>query len=303
MAQDLVIDIHTHIFPTAEIGRQAMSGRGQSGYDGTVPEVLSVMRRAGISHTVMANMTPVQEMRLAALERLPHETSAREMAAAERQQLAGMIGRMVRRNEWTCGVAREHPELIGFIGLVPEMGPGAMLDELEDKLAKGASGFKLHPAELAFYPTNPALWPVYRRCEELGVPVLSHAGEFFLPMESARLRFFLPVLEAFPRLKLVLAHLGKPDYDEARQIAATFPNAYFDTSTAITGGQHAHQLSAGESVRLIREIGVERMLFGSDFPWLSQERDIEFIAGLGLSDGERRAVLGENAARLLGLAV
>ena len=301
MPQELTIDIHVHTFPNAEIGRQAMMGRSQSGCDGTIPEVLSEMQRVGISHVAMVNMTPVQEMRLAALERLPHGMSARAMAAAERQQLAVMIGRMIRRNEWTCDVSREHPELFAFIGLVPEMGSEAMLDELEDKLAKGARGLKLHPAECAFYPANPALWPVYRRCEELGLPVLTHAGEFYMPMESARLRFFGPVLQAFPRLKLVLAHLGKPDFAEAREIAATFPNAYFDTSTAITGGQHADQVPPGEEVRLIREIGVERVLFGTDFPWLSQERDVEFISRLGLSEGERRAILGENAARLLGL--
>lgn len=301
MPQELVIDIHTHTFPNAEIGKQAMMGRGQSGYAGTIPEVLSVMQHVGISHVAMVNMTPVQEMRMAALERLPHDTSARAMALAERQQLAEMIGRVIRRNEWTCGVSREHPELFAFIGLVPEMGSEAMLDELEDKLAKGAHGLKLHPAECAFYPANPALWPVYRRCEELDLPVLAHSGEFFLPMESARLRFFVPVLRAFPQLKLVLAHLGKPDFAEAREIAATFPNAYFDTSTAITGGQHDHQVPPGEEVRLIREIGVERVLFGTDFPWLSQERDFEFISRLALSDGERRAILGENAARLLGL--
>ncbi|MBI2469328.1 MAG: hypothetical protein HYV62_16160 [Candidatus Rokubacteria bacterium] len=66
-----IIDIHTHSYPRPEIGRQAMQGEGWSPYAGTVPELREAMTRGGIGIAVMANLTPVPDMRDAALARLP----------------------------------------------------------------------------------------------------------------------------------------------------------------------------------------------------------------------------------------
>ncbi len=66
-------------------------------------------------------------------------------------------------------------------------------------------------------------------------------------------------------------------------------------------GSEQLRVPLGEEVRLIRTLGVERVLFGSDFPWYDPERDIAFLSELPLSEGERCAILGENAARLFGL--
>lgn len=296
-----VVDIHVHTYRTPEMGVQAQGGKAGAGLHGTVDELLSIMQRAGIVKSVMVNMTPVLEMREASLRR-SMSSSAREMAIAERQQFSEMIGRQERRNDWTCGVAREHPELLAFIGLLPDMGSEAALNEIEDKLAKGAIGVKLHPASHGFYPNDPALWPVYRRCEELGLPVLAHGGTFMTGFESSRPHFFAPVLRQFPRLKLIIAHLGRPDFEEVRKIAADFPNALFDTSAAISSHTSGLQVPRGEEVGLIREIGVERVFFGSDFPWHDPERDLAHVSELKLTSEERQAILGGNAAMLLGIS-
>ncbi|MGH7264941.1 MAG: hypothetical protein ACREMB_08840, partial [Candidatus Rokuibacteriota bacterium] len=76
-----VIDVHTHTYPRPEIGRQAMQDGGWSPYAGTVPELQEAMARGGIAAAVMANLTPVPEMREAALARLAEP--ARAAAAPE----------------------------------------------------------------------------------------------------------------------------------------------------------------------------------------------------------------------------
>jgi predicted TIM-barrel fold metal-dependent hydrolase len=54
-------------------------------------------------------------------------------------------------------------------------------------------------------------------------------------------------------------------------------------------------------VDLIRTIGSDRILFGSDYPWINPRKDIERINGLNISDNDKKLILGENAARLFNL--
>jgi predicted TIM-barrel fold metal-dependent hydrolase len=69
--------------------------------------------------------------------------------------------------------------------------------------------------------------------------------------------------------------------------------------TGSPGGPTADQLG-----RLIREIGAERVLFGTDFPWYEVDRTIDQLMALPhLSDEECRGILGENAVRRVGLSL
>lgn len=60
-------------------------------------------------------------------------------------------------------------------------------------------------------------------------------------------------------------------------------------------------LDDNQAVEMIRTIGADRVLFGTDYPWVDPMGDIERIRSLNLTEEERRKILGENAARLLGL--
>jgi hypothetical protein len=100
-----IVDLHTHTYPRAEIGRQAMQGEGWSPYAGTVPELREAMARGGITTAVMANLTPVPEMREAALARLPATLAPAERAEAEARLVDDLRGRLVRLKRWTLEVA------------------------------------------------------------------------------------------------------------------------------------------------------------------------------------------------------
>jgi hypothetical protein len=288
-----VIDAHVHTYPTSQIGLQATAGTAFSGCAGTVQELLGLMAVGGIDKAVMLNMTPVADMREAALARGegPYEEVARQM-----------IERMKRRNAWTCQVAREHPSLVPFISLDPSMGPDDAVAEIRRRAQEGACGIKLHPSGQRFSPTDRNLWPAYAEAEALGLPVVSHGGIFPLDTESSehsRPRAFTRVLEAFPRLTLVLAHLGEGYLEESLAMAAKYPNLFFDCSAAVSGTVQPPSLSDDEAADVIRRLGVDRVLFGSDWPWFHPLRDRERIEALPFSDSEKGLILGENARRVM----
>ena len=288
-----VIDAHVHTYPTSQIGLQATAGTAFSGCAGTVQELLGLMAVGGIDKAVMLNMTPVADMREAALARGegPYEEVARQM-----------IERMKRRNAWTCQVAREHPSLVPFISLDPSMGPDDAVAEIRRRAQEGACGIKLHPSGQRFSPTDRNLWPAYAEAEALGLPVVSHGGIFPLDTESSehsRPRAFTRVLQAFPRLTLVLAHLGEGYLEESLAMAAKYPNLFFDCSAAVSGTVQPPSLSDDEAADVIRRLGVDRVLFGSDWPWFHPLRDRERIEALPFSDSEKGLILGENARRVM----
>ncbi len=116
-----IIDAHVHTYRSREIGRQAMMGSGRTDYGGTIDELLGLMQRGGIEKAAMVNMTPVVDMFDAAVAKLPADISPAQRSQEEQRIRREMIGRLQRRNEWSCRVAREHPRLIPFIGLDPSM--------------------------------------------------------------------------------------------------------------------------------------------------------------------------------------
>jgi uncharacterized protein len=299
-----IIDAHLHTYPRPEIGWQAQSGAGLSGHAGTIEELVALMREGNIARAVMVNMTPVFDMRQAALAKLPPDLSPAQRAEAEEQVRLDVIARLQRRNAWTCAVARENPGLVPFIGLDPSMDGVTMVQEIDDRVREGAKGIKLHPVNQRFFPNDGRLYPAYRKIEELGLPIISHAGTAALirdPEQHAHPVNFVDVLRNFPSLTLVFAHMAHGYLDETLEIMQTYPNVYFDSSAVIEGTMPSHMLSDEEAVAMIRRVGCQRVLFGSDWPWFHPIKDAQRIDGLPLGVEEKRLIFYENAQRVLGL--
>ena len=304
MTDGPAIDAHVHTYPTREIGLQAMMGSGRTDYGGTPEELLEVMGHAGITHSVMVNMTPVADMMDAAMAKLPDGLSTADRAAEEDAARRRIIARLQRRNQWTCEVGREHSQLIPFIGLDPSMTEDELLGEIESRRSEGARGIKLHPAAQRFYPNDPRLAPIYDRATQLEWPVVFHSGAFALgpaSTDQATLSNFPPLFKAFPDLTVVLGHMGFGDFDTCAAIAAGFPNAMFDCCYIVNGSDPTPAISDDEAAAAFRKVGIDRVMFGSDYPWFDPALDAARIARLPLSDAEKRAVLHENAARVFGL--
>lgn len=307
MGNFFIIDAHVHTFPTAVIGEQALQGAGRSGCSGTVEELGPVMARGKISYAVFANMTPTYDMKMAALKNLPPLPEDEEKKNAEQKINAQMIDRMKRRNLWSCTMAKENPKFAPLISIDIMQTSLEMQAEIEDKaMIQGARGLKLHPVANRFYPYDRRLWPAYAKATEMNLPILFHSGKGdiagYAEADYARPKNFEPVLQSFPKLKIILAHLGKGFLQESVAIAQKYANLFFDTSAMITGIEIKDGfVSDDEAVKFIRALGVDKVLFGSDWPWFDPLPAIEKIRGLNLTEEEKQKILGENAAEIYGL--
>jgi uncharacterized protein len=108
------------------------------------------------------------------------------------------------------------------------------------------------------------------------------------------------MLRAFPRLRVVLAHLGGGAWRQAAEIARGFPNAYFDCCEILAWIGASNAPDERQFAQLIKEVGTDRVMLGSDFPWYDLGDSVERIMSLPLlSQEEKTAILGGNAVRVL----
>jgi predicted TIM-barrel fold metal-dependent hydrolase len=174
-----------------------------------------------------------------------------------------------------------------------------MYQEVVEKAESGAKGIKLHPEVQRISINDSRLWPAYRAAQEKGMVILTHTGPFAGTDGShAHASMAADVLRAFPNLKLILAHLGgKPYHREAVQIANAFPQLLFDCGGGVRPDEG--EMSDDELVGLFRELGVHRVLYGSDWASGDAAPDIERLMTMSLSDDEKRMILHGNAEALL----
>ena len=299
MPDCFIIDAHLHTYPTPEIGLQAKQGSTHCDHCGTIDELLPIMDKGQISKAVMVNLTPVADMKDAALAGLSETLSEEERREAEKEIDLRMISRLERRNLWTCQVAKENPRLIPFIGLDPIMSPELMRNEILDKVKNhGARGIKLQSAAQRFYPDDPRLNLAYETAVELGLPVIFHSGGAEPLSQFALPRLFAQVASTFPQLTIVLAHLGMGYWDQTMALARNCPSVNFDCSAVIGRTEAEGGLSDDDLVSMIREIGVERVMFGSDYHWFDPIQSVERLLRLDFRQEEKRLISGENAVRI-----
>ena len=140
-----------------------------------------------------------------------------------------------------------------------------------------------------------------------------HAGTAPTANQYVGADHFEPVMEAFPDMKVIVAHLGAYEFDRFLDMARRYPNLYLDTSVSfIDPGLVQDHIANGEFPPLdittrvktkdLEELA-DKILFGSDYPnipW-SYEECVKGITDLGLGDEFNRKVFFENARLLLGL--
>jgi predicted TIM-barrel fold metal-dependent hydrolase len=299
--EPLRVDVHMHLYRSKADGAREKADYdiweygskpdvAFSRFDGDVDDALAAMREAGFAHGVVANLFAVALL----------DEAARASGGPSHAE------RLVESNRWACEVAAAHPELTTFVAMDPGVlgGPEAARHLREMAERHGARGVKLHPVLGGFVPDDPRLDQVYRTCVELGLAVLSHSGSDRAGAGFAEPRAFAPVLGAFPDLTLVLAHLGGASWKQTADLTRAFPRVAFDLCEIIewTGAPNAPTVP--ELARLVADVGPDRVMLGTDFPWYDLERTTDLVMRLpGLSVEERESILGRNAARALRLPV
>jgi uncharacterized protein len=201
-------------------------------------------------------------------------------------------------NEWTRSFAAAHPDVIPAATIFPEPD---VTSYLELALRSGTRIVKVHVQVGGFDPRDELLDAAWGMLADAAIPVVVHAGSG--PTAGA---FTGPgpigeVLARHPGLRMVMAHMGMPEYGEFIGLAERFEHVHLDTTmcfTDFTGGAEIGQLVAPRLDALR-----EKVLLGTDFPSIpyAYAHQIEVLADLGLGDDWMRAVCWDNAARLFGI--
>lgn len=159
------------------------------------------------------------------------------------------------------------------------------------------AGIKVHPMYQATAADAPEMDELYGPAAENGLLVALHCGlDIAFPPDDDRAspQRLHRVIDRFPELRMLCTHMGGwRSWDAVEQHLLGTP-VYFETSFSLD------QLGTERAARMIRTQGVERVLYGSDWPWNTQNAEINLVRGVGLSEKETRMILWSNAARLLG---
>jgi predicted TIM-barrel fold metal-dependent hydrolase len=211
-------------------------------------------------------------------------------------------------NDEVAEIVRRYPDrFIGFASVDPWKGRRALAEIERAIVDLGLKGVKFHPSIQAFSPHDPRFYPLYEKISALGVPALFHTGTSGLgaglpggggvKLEYARPIHLDAVAADFPDLVIIGAHTGWPWHEELLAIIGHKPNVYMDLS-----GWSPRYIPSSV-IEAARKRLSDRMLFGSDYPFITPERWLaDFEALDGFSPDVRRKILYENAARVLKLA-
>lgn len=170
-------------------------------------------------------------------------------------------------------------------------------EELVRIQALGLRGIKLHPDYQNFDIDEPRLVPLFETARDLGLLVVLHAG--FDPYSPKHVhctpKGCRTVLEKVPGIRMILAHMGGMYLWDEVEAFLVGEDVFFDTSFV------AGAIAPAQMKRIIETHGADKILFGSDCPWSSSEKQREFIQSLGLAPEQQAKIFYENACALLGM--
>lgn len=200
-----------------------------------------------------------------------------------------------RANNYVIQATWNYPDrLFGLCVVNPKHGAFAQ-QEVRRCLEAGLKGIKLQPAQHGCYPIDGELMdPIMKRAEAAGVPVVTHSDfnvRCCTPYQVARLA------ARYPRVTVVMLHMGiEPDMiTQVPEIVGGARNLLLETS-------QTPDMPHAVFVNPTRRLGADRVLFGSDGPFLAPEVNLAKLEvaerEYGLTKEEKRKILGDNAARL-----
>jgi predicted TIM-barrel fold metal-dependent hydrolase len=267
-----MIDFHAHIYPDKLAGgviQKLVAAAGiadvTTATDGTKTDTLRYFKENGADKFVVLNI-----------------------ATREKQHK--------NVNDFAIELDKE-PSIISFGSVYPT---GDTFEaELLRLKAAGIKGIKLHPEYQDFEIDDRRAFRVYEMCRDLDLIISFHAGydlaymnRLNCPAEKAR-----EVADNFPHNKFVFAHFGGyMIFDEVLEFLAG-TNVYFDTAfVSLRDKEYIPVLN-----KIIKKHGAEKLLFGSDTPWMRVQNSIDLIDALDLTSDEKDLIFDKNARNLLGI--
>jgi len=167
---------------------------------------------------------------------------------------------------------------------------------VDDALARGLHGFKIHPDMQERNADDPNFMRLYGACGKAGIPVMIHTGDD--RHDGANPERMLDIYKSFPNTIFIGAHFsGYQQWDKVLSMIAPaeLPNVYVDISSTFNYIDDAYVLE------LIRAFGVDKCMFGTDYPLWDRDEELRRLFGLKLSSREYRQILSENAIKVFNI--
>lgn len=273
----MIIDVHSHNFPP-QIAARALSALVhrtgdtlQPSADGTLDNQLDHMEKAGVDRAVMC---PV------ATKPTQHGVILRTAIAIRDGELGERASRMI----------------VPFASLHPADEDATA--HLEEIAAAGIRGIKIHPYYQEFSLSDPSVWPIFRVAASLGLVVQCHCGyDIGYPgrYDACGPKDIAAFLRNVSGVKFIAAHLGG-----CSGFAPHATDEIMDLGCWADTSALARNWSRDEEMRLCRSWPTERLLYGTDFPWVSYEESLRWVKSMR-DEKDWFRVLGENARELLGI--
>ena len=200
-------------------------------------------------------------------------------------------------NEWAADFAARTPDCLHTATFFAE--PSAA-DDVRRALGQGARVFKCHLQVGDFDPNDPLLDEAWGLLADARVPVVTHCGSGPVPGRFTGPEPVARLLARYPRLRLVVAHLGMPEYVDFLDLAERNDHVMLDTTMSFTlWVEQGGAPFPADGLPRLRDLG-DRVLFGTDFPNIphSYADALEALEMTGLGTPWLRAVCHDNAAKL-----
>jgi len=275
----MVIDFHAHAFrdelakrTLPELLREATKHSGAEDLkafsDGTISGLRASMKKAGIDKTVIMNI-------------------------ATKPKQAGAI------LEWCQELQSKHSDALFCFPSFHPLDPKAC-DWLRKIAAAGFKGIKLHPYFQGFSLDDSQVISVMKSACDQGLSVVCHCG---FDISYPRERICDPpkvaaLMARLPKLRFIAAHMGGwEDWDLVEQFLLG-KDVYLDTAFTLPF------LGPSTMIKLLTRHRPDRLLFGSDSPWMDQAESLvslKALSKLGLSEEVLKKILDSNPKELLAL--
>lgn len=271
----MIIDFHTHIFPD-KIAEKAVGVLEQNVYNN-----LGIEKKAHTKATLSSLSDSMKEHNIDISVVMPIATSTKQSASIN-----------------SFAVEVNKCENFFSFGSVHPMQEDA-LEILENIKGAGLLGIKLHPDYQGFFIDSEESLRVLKKCEELGLYVMLHAGEDIgikPPVHCTPIRI-INALEHLDGKNIIAAHMGGYNMWSAVIDHLCQTPIYFDTSYSVG------EMPDDVATQIIKTHGFDKILFATDSPWQNQGYVVKRVKGLNLGKEAEDAIFYKNGAKILGLKI
>lgn len=259
-----ICDAHTHIFPE------------------------KIAHKAAINIGKFYDIAMYEDAFIDKLKSCSAQIGTEKMLVCSSAVVAGQVESI---NTFISSACHENSEFIGLAAMHPRF--ESYEEELDRCLEMGLIGVKFHSDFQEFNIDDEGAMEMYRAIAKRGMPVLFHMGDnrydYSAPRRLANL------MEKVPELIVHAAHFGGYQaWDEAYDCLPVCNRLVFDTSSSL------FVLDKKKVYDFVEKFGVDKFMFGTDFPMWNPKDELERFFALGFDEKTNQAMLSENFERFYG---